>query len=105
MRKCWNLGGSCQLSSQPSNNNVIHQSKLEITNQTYTLTQKNREFIVKIKEWLDKLTDIIKKEKEVNPDEPETMSKIYQKNFLMKEVDSLIRNTEKIELLYEKKST
>jgi len=41
----------------------------------------------------------VEKEKEANPDEPETLSKIYQKNYLIKEVDKVVRECQKIQVL------
>lgn len=63
----------------------------ETNDQICGLTQLNSTGIETLKRLLDDIGKLIEKEKTANPHEPETMSKIYQKNFLVKEVDAVLR--------------
>lgn len=68
------------------------------------LCDENYGLIVKVREQLEGLGDIVKKAREEHPDEPETHSQIYQKQYMMQEVNGMISDTQKVQLLIEKYS-
>lgn len=55
------------------------------------MTEQNHESITTLKKLLEEISKVVEEEKKANPDEPETLSKIYQKNHLVKEIDKVIR--------------
>lgn len=57
-----------------------------------------------MKKLLEEITKLVEEEKSASPDEPETLSKIYQKNYLIKEVDGVVRECKKIQVLLENSS-
>lgn len=63
----------------------------EINEETYGLCEQNRENTATLKKLLEGIAQFVEKERVDNPDEPETLSKIYQKNYLVKEVDKVVR--------------
>jgi hypothetical protein len=52
-----------------------------------------------LKKLIQEITKLVEQDKVRNPEEPETLSKIYQKNYLIKEVDSVIKECKKIQVL------
>lgn len=85
----------------PPRRRVHATLSLDLFDKTRILCDQNYDVIKAIKEHLEAVSDIVAKAKTESPDEPETHSQIYQKQYLTQEVNSIISDTHKIQKLVE----